>query len=123
MKNQDIQAQVALIFPLIDKNFVLAQKEYQSGELSNGAFRYVLGRHLMAHDVIHNSTLNEVEPESLYKQLAILTIDVRAAVDDYPEQKHILDNWLKFYVDAGFTEMHSFLNIPVFVEPQLSLNI
>lgn len=123
MKIQDIQKQVSLIIPLLDKNFEMAQKEYESGELNRGAFNYVLGRHAMAYDSIHNSAVNEMEPQELYKQLAILTIDIRAAVQDLPDQKKILKNWLKFYRKAGFTEMHSFFNIPIFVEPQLELNL
>lgn len=119
MKIQDIQKQVSLIIPLLDKNFEMAQKEYESGELNRGAFNYVLGRHAMAYDSIHNSAVNEMEPEELCKQLAILTIDIRAAVQDFPDYEHVLENWLAFYTEAGFTQMHSFLNIPIFVEPQL----
>lgn len=123
MKIKDIQKQVSLIVPLLDKNFEMAQKEYESGELNRGAFNYVLGRHAMAYDSIHNSAVNEMDPEELCKQLSILTIDIRAAVQDFPDQKKILKNWLKFYKKAGFTEMHSFWNIPIFVEPQLELNL
>jgi len=123
MKIKDIQKQVSLIIPLLDKNFEMAQKEYESGELNRGAFNYVLGRHAMAYDSVHNNAVDEMDPQELYKQLAILTIDIRAAVQDFPNQKKILRNWLKFYKKAGFTEMHSFLNIPIFVEPQLELNL
>jgi hypothetical protein len=113
MELQALKASLNNVLPILNANLGAAYNEYMDSTIPAGAYGYVRSRHETALAVISR---DDIEPEQAYKACAALTLDLTSGItlmDDAADAEAKLQGWWKCYRDAGFTDIHSFLKIPV----------
>jgi hypothetical protein len=105
-----LKMQLQEIIPLLEINRSLAYKEWMDGVISRGSFEYVSQRADMAIFYTQQEITSDLDVA--LKQCAFITIDLQSVIKDMPEKKDILENWLMFYKDVGFTDNHPVFDIP-----------
>ena len=113
MNIAELQDQLAKIMPLLDQNISETHKEYMSGNLPAGAWRYVLGRHNTALNILDvpEESADADTTKFYFTTATWLTIDLRY-ICKQNEDNAPLERWLQFFVDNGFTETISVFNVP-----------
>lgn len=116
-KIQQLKDVFTPLIPILDSNLSKANKEYLSGEISHGAFLYVLSRHSKAHNFMNNIELCDDSISDCLRALVLCFIDLRTGVSDMSEVDQGESNfWIQklstFYRDNGFTGHHKFFYIP-----------
>jgi len=106
----DFKELLKKVEPALTSNLTLAHDEYMKGELSNGAYQYVLSRH---HNlfVCINSESSELDDYLLASSQ--LTIDLQRCVKDKLLEESIFNEWIEFYKNNGFKGTHEFFDIPI----------
>lgn len=110
MNIEALRKQLENIMPLLMDNCNAAYSEWMSGKIGRGAYEMCMSRYDVAYLV---STDKSIDPQQAYKACASITIDLRTAINDAPDKAEMMDDWLKCYKDAGFSEMHVFFDFPI----------
>lgn len=105
-----LKEQIKSVMPLLIANRDSAYKEWMNGDIARGAFEHIQGRIDTACIVIER---NDLDPEQAYKACALITIDLRCAIEDNPTEQSKMDSWLEFFRNAGFIECHKIFNFPI----------
>lgn len=111
MNIQALQANLNAVMPLLVANRNAAYHEWMDGSLARGAYEYVQSRFDTAYAV---QTRSDIDSVTAYKACALLTIDIRSAVNDSPSEgaKQQMSDWLECYRTAGFTASHPLFDVP-----------
>jgi hypothetical protein len=109
--HEEIVDLVKSILPALEVNCKTAYDEWYAGYLSKGALVYVENRYSTAIQITKAECFSSID--GILRLMAPITIDLRCAVNSEFCEPELLDKWLSFFVEHGFTDTNEFLNIPV----------
>jgi len=107
----DFKELLKKVEPALTTNLSLAHDEYIKGELSNGAYQYVLSRH--SYLLYYMNTSPDIKFDDYLSSCSQITIDLQRCVKDKLLEESIFNEWMEFYRNNGFKGTHQFFDIPI----------